>query len=557
MSRKHFQQNALHPYEVDLNRTERPNWGAEVFYWEGDTLVHTGQGHFNMTKALSHLPFPLKASFKKHFISFTKQGNYSPSSYATVIGALAAAMNAQPATAFNIEWIALALNNSAFLNIKSGITQFFLHLKECDSTAISQEALRLLHDTAARRARPSNVLSDDPEKSWLTNEEYDCLLSSVWNNYDTGASSTQVTLIKLLSMQYARRPVQIAHLKIGDIRENNESNSQNIKGRLIDFPGVKDITAESSFRDSKFEPHPLPDHLWELCQIQCHEVKALYEHTLGIKLKNDDLSKLPLFCCEDRIKEACHIIQNKHQINPLEKLDSALFHLKKNWISRIIRWEMNTPNCEYGVEKSQWSLRPKPPTSHRTSRPMFINATRMRHTRARQLARQGVPKHILSHWLGHTYGKTLDSYYNDPAEQARKIDEAMAPVLIPIAMAFSGKLIDSEDQATRATDPTSKLELACAGELKSVGYCGKHSYCATTTVPVPCYRCKHFEPLVDAPHQEVLEALVQRQASEEQLLMIGGQRNLLIPIDLSADIRAVENCIARCNARKAEREIAS
>jgi hypothetical protein len=128
----------------------------------------------------------------------------------------------------------------------------------------------------------------------------------------------------------------------------------------------------------------------------------------------------------------------------------------------------------------------------------------------------------------------------------------MAPVLAPLAMAFTGTLIDSEDQATRAKDPSSKLEFARAGELKSVGRCGKHSFCATTSVPIPCYRCKHFEPLVDAPHQEVLEALVQRQAAEGQLLNIGGLRNLLVPIDLSADIRAVENCIARCNARKVE-----
>jgi hypothetical protein len=52
-----------------------------------------------------------------------------------------------------------------------------------------------------------------------------------------------------------------------------------------------------------------------------------------------------------------------------------------------------------------------------------------------------------------------------------------------------------------------------------------------------------------------LDALQQRQSAEEQMLKIGGQRNLLIPIDLSSDIRAVENCILRCNARKAEREI--
>ncbi|MEJ5059400.1 MULTISPECIES: hypothetical protein [unclassified Pseudomonas] len=186
---------------------------------------------------------------------------------------------------------------------------------------------------------------------------------------------------------------------------------------------------------------------------------------------------------------------------------------------------------------------------------MIVTAIRMRHTRARQIARKGVPKHILSHWLGNTSERSIHAYYNDPAEEARKIDEAMAPMLAPLAMAFAGTLIDSEDQAKRASDPTSKLEFAHEGKLKDVGRCGKHSFCATTSVPIPCYRCMYFEPLVDAPHHEVLEALLQRTEAERQVLKIGSPRNLLIPIDLSADIRAVENCITRCNFRKAERGI--
>lgn len=557
MNSKTSHPSMLMPNGVDLKRTERPNKQGEAFYWEGDSLVHTGQRQFTMATCLSQLSPSLKASFKKQLISFTKQGDYAPSSYATVVGALTAALNANPAKAFDTNWITQALKNSAFINSKPGITRFLLHLQEYDSAAISKETLRLLNDTASRRAGPRNVLSDDPEKSWLTNEEYEGVLSAIWNNYDSGISATQVTLIKLLSMQYARRPIQIAHLKIGDVFESDGTDSQGLTGRIINFPGVKDMTAETDFRDSKFEPHLLPDHLWELCQIQIHEIRALYEHTLGLKLKDDELKKLPLFCSEERIKEAQNIIQNNYQLKPLENLESEQFHLRKNWITRILRWEMNTPTTEYGAGKSQWSLRPKLPISPRTGKPILLNATRLRHTRARQLARQGVPEHMLSHWLGHTSGVSIKSYYSDPAEQARQLDEAMSSVLTPLAMAFSGKLIDSEDEATRANDPTSKLEFARAGELKSVGRCGKHSFCATTTVPIPCYRCKYFEPLVDAPHQEVLEALVLRQSAEEQVLRIGGTRNLLIPIDLSADIRAVENCIQRCKARKAELEITS
>lgn len=541
--------------EIDLNRTERPNQQGYNFFWEGDALIHAGHTKSDMAEAMSQLSPSLRSSFKQHIISFTQQGDYAPNSFTAFFNALRKALKEYPTSTFNVAWIAQALTRSSFHRYKIGITQFFLHWQERYSAAISQEALCLLNDTAAHRNGPPNVLSDDPEKSWLTDEEYEGLLRAIWDNYDSGASSTQVTLIRLLSMQYARRPLQIAYLKIGDVRESNGSDSQGLTGRIVDFPGVKDVTAETDFRDSKFEPHPLADHLWDLCQIQRCEVRALYEHTLGFALTDDQLKKLPLFCSEVRLEASRQLIEGHYQLDLLENLDSKLFHLQKARISKILTWSDNAPNCFYSAEKRLRTLRPKPPFSPRTGQVMVVTATRMRHSRARQLARQGMPKHILSHWLGHTSERSLDAYYNDPAEHARQLDEAMAPVLTPLAMAFAGTLIDSEDHATRANDPTSKLEFARTGELKSVGRCGKHSFCATTSVPIPCYRCKYFEPLVDAPHQEVLEALVQRQAAEEQMLKIGGTRNLLMPIDLSSDIRAVENCIAHCYARKAEREM--
>lgn len=541
--------------EVDLNRTERPDQQDKTFYWDGDTLNNIGQTKLNMIKALSQLSPLLKDSFKQHSISFTRQGNYSPSSCINIFTGIRTALNAHHTKTFDTIWIAKSLKISSFHNYKRGITQFFLYWQERDTTAIDHDALCLLNDTAARRAGPRNVLSDDPEKSWLTTEEYDDLLRAVWDNYDSGTSGTQITLIRLLSMQYARRPIQIAHLKLGDIYDSDGSNSRGLTGHIINFPGVKDITAETDFRDSAFEPHPLADHLWDLCQAQRQEIRALYEHTLGFSLTDDQLNKLPLFCSEARIEEARQLIEEHLQLNLFESLDSRLFHLRKLRISQILTWKENTPALNHDAEKPQRSLRPKPPISPRTGKSMVVSATRMRHTRARQLARRGVPKHMLSDWLGHTSEKTLAAYYNDPAEEARQLDEAMAPALAPLAMAFAGMLIDSESKATRAGDPTSKLEFAHGGALTSVGRCGKHSFCTTTSVPIPCYRCRHFEPLVDAPHQEVLDALVYRQAAEKQTLKIGSPRNLLIPIDLSADIRAVENCIARCNARKAEREL--
>jgi len=541
--------------EVDLQRTDRTELRSETFYWEEDDLIHIGQGRLKMTDALSPLSDALKESFKQHVISFSKQGDYSPYSYLNIVASLNATLKACPTSTIDATWIARALTKPSFHRSKSAITRLFLHWQERDSAAINPDIIRFLNDAAAHRNGPRNVLSDNPEKSWLTDEEYENLLRTVWDNYDCGTSETQVTLIKLLSMQYSRRPSQIALLKVGDVRESDGTDTQGFIGRIINFPGIKDITAETSFRDSKFEPHILADHLWNLCTIQRHEIKKLFEHTLGFFLSDEQLEKLPLFCSEARIKEARKLIENQYQLNLLESLDNNLFHLRKGRIVDIIKWTNNSPNCSYGMKPTRQSFRPKPPISLRTGQIMVVTATRMRHTRARQLARQGVPKHILSHWLGHTRERTLDAYYNDPAEQARRLDEAMASTLNPLAMAFAGTLLDSESQAIRADDPASKLEFASAGELKSVGRCGKHSFCSTTSVPIPCYRCKYFEPLVDAPHHEVLEALIQRQAAEEKPLRIGGQRSLLIPIDLSSDIRAVENCITRCNDRKAARKM--
>jgi hypothetical protein len=61
--------------------------------------------------------------------------------------------------------------------------------------------------------------------------------------------------------------------------------------------------------------------------------------------------------------------------------------------------------------------------------------------------------------------------------------------------------------------------------------------------------------LVDAPHEEVLGALKYRQTQEQTVIMKSGSiRNLLVPIDLSDDIRAVERCIALCKVKKAKDE---
>jgi integrase len=534
--------------DISLDRTTRPESESSDLLWDGDMLKWVGMWQVDCS-AFNVLESETQRSLREHLIPFAKQRKYSMGTFRGIVQAFTYSLAQHPTSGFDMRWLAKAITVRSVAIHIGGIRSFFIYWQERHPQAITSDALQFLARPHRRGNNGKNVLSDDPKKSWLTDMEYDAVLRRVWDNYDQAITEIQITLMRLLALQYARRPVQLAHLKIGDFREG-PAKEGGTGGRRIHFPGAKDKGAEENFRDSKEEVHPVGDHIWDLFHIRKHEVKALFEKKLDRMLTEQELAQLPIFTTEAQLEQAIEVLTNHYRIDWRAKLSDRIFHVKSFTVGKVLRWLSNKMG-----DNSDKEQKPSPPLSHRTGKPIKISATRMRHTRARQLARLGTPKHVLSFWLGHESEKTLDSYYNDPAEEARQINAAMKGALVPLAMAFTGKLLDDESQSTRANDPESTLEFAVDGNLKNVGKCGKHSFCATTSVPIPCYRCKMFEPMVYAPHEEVLLALLKRQVEEDAMIKIGGNRRLLTPIDLGPDIRAVQACIARCNARKAELEI--
>ncbi|MYM39795.1 site-specific integrase [Duganella qianjiadongensis] len=533
--------------DLNLDRTARPGSRPGTPFWEGDLLKVVGIMNIDCS-GFKVLEPETRHSLREHLLLFAESKKYATTSYIGAVRSLNNSLTQYPTREFDLAWLVKAITLSGVKTTKGTLKSFFIYWKDRYPLAISSDALQLLVRSLPRTKRPRNVLSDDPEKSWLTDLEYDALLQCIWDNYDHGITTTQVTLMRLLSLQYARRPVQLTSLKIGDFRDG-PAEGGGTGGRRISFPGAKDKGALQNFRDSKEEVHPVAVHLWDLFQIQKHAVKALFKEKLDIALTEQELAQLPVFIHAAQLENAVEALTSHYGFDWRTHLDNWLFHIGNKNVSSILAWRSNTLG-----DNSDKSKKQSPPLSHRTGRPIKVSSTRIRHTRARQLARLGTPKDVLSFWLGHTYEKTIDSYYNDPAEEARYLDETMKGALVPLAMAFTGKLLDDASQASRANDPESTLEFATGGNLKDVGKCGKHSFCATTSVPIPCYRCKLFEPLVYAPHDEVLNALQKRQAAEDAMIKIGGTRKLLTPIDLGPDIRAVQSCIAKCNVRKAELE---
>lgn len=532
---------------IDLMQTSRTRYNVD-FVWNGDWFVLVGAEKCDCSAFRSLHPH-IATAFREALLEFSALNRYANISIIRLVKTLRYALGQFPTSTFSLEWVAKALTIGSFISTKGIIDAFFIFWKSRFSEAISDDALRVLVKTRRNGARSSNVLSDDPQKSWLTEAEYSTLLHYVWNNYDLGAMGTQTTLIRLLSMQYARRPVQLASLKISDFRDDPKTDV-GVTGRRICFPGAKDQQADGNFRNSKIEVHPIADHLWDLFEIRKSEVKSIFSRSCKSELTDSDISSLPLFTTLSQIRKAKETLLSHYGLDWQENLNHQLFHMSPYLMSTIIGWKHTRTPIDEGVTNRNLPS----PLSHRTGKPMLVNANRMRHTRARQLARLGMPRHVLSFWLGHTHEGSIDAYYNDPAEDARKLNDVIGDALAPLALAFAGKLIDDRSQATRSNDPASILELAKDGDLKSVGACGNYSFCATTSIPIPCYRCKYFEPLVDAPHLEVLNALLARQAEEEKMIKIGGNKKMLLPLDLSADILAVRNCILRCNIRKSELE---
>jgi integrase len=399
---------------------------------------------------------------------------------------------------------------------------FILYWSKFSPEAIDEPSILALQSfSSIKPPRPSgsNVRSDDESEGWLTDEEYHAIIDTIWSDFELGINSLWNTTASLLCAQYGRRPIQLAHLKIKDLKQITEVE------RNIEFPGAKDKESQG-FRLSKFEVHPIGDHLWQLCQRLAAESICEFEKLLG-PLSYNSRQELPLFYPRSGLVERLEIVSETEE-SSLERCASRFFHTRAKRMSTALHRSTGTPI---------WS--------NRTNDFIVENAYRFRYTRARQLARLGVSRATLSFWLGHECYKSLDAYYDDPAERSRILNDGVSNIMAPLAQAFRGRLIRNQSEATRASDASSLIELD-GNDNFAVGNCGSEGFC-TASVPIPCYRCTKFEPWLDGPHEEVLARLLERQDEENKTPLPGSGRRILTPLQLDRDIQAVLTVINHCD----------
>jgi len=128
------------------------------------------------------------------------------------------------------------------------------------------------------------------------------------------------------------------------------------------------------------------------------------------------------------------------------------------------------------------------------------------------------------------------------------ISKATDLVLIPLAQAFAGTLVDSEKDAVNGEKKNKRIRFSDEDHDISLATCGEHGYCSEYA-PVACYTCSLFQPWTDAPHEVVLNFLL---TERDRIAEVTNDARVTTAQDRS--ILAVMEVIKKCDIRKQEKK---
>lgn len=355
-----------------------------------------------------------------------------------------------------------------------------------------------------------------PYSGPLTQIEMAALLNWASNAFAVKAINlTQYSFFLTLAFT-GRRAVQIRSLRSVDLKYREDANGRDY---IVKFPRVKQPGV--GFRKA-FRSLSVNEDLYLILLNQAEASQSHVERVLGKKLPASIQQQIPIFLAEDRIEGLRDI---EHLVACLDEIPDYL-HLPFSAAMRLLRVVAvkNTARSERTGE--------------------FINFTsrRFRYTKGTNLARRGISGVVLAMALDHTDTQNVDVYTANTEEMAEQINEIMTPFLAPLAQAFAGKLINSERDALRAKDPHSRVK---NDNSRTIGNCGTYAFCASGYRA--CYMCVSFQPWRDAPHEEVLEEVLNERKRQK---VLGVSQSVIQATDIL--LLAVQQVILLCKQAKPE-----
>ncbi len=344
-----------------------------------------------------------------------------------------------------------------------------------------------------------------PSSGPFTDIELQGILSAVSLCFSSKRISLRDTCLAMLLAMTGRRSSQIAALKLKDISADSD-------GYWINFPRAKQ---RNQYWRSTFNRVSIVNDLWVLLSQQSSSVCDEFAKAIGQNLSSDVIPNLPLFPKELRELSA-------GDLEPL--LANDVLHVS----SRTVAVRLLHVSKKIGVK------------SERTGVNISLSPVRFRYTLGTNLAREGRGEYVIAEALDHSDIQNVGVYVKNVPEIAGRIDKAVAFQLAPYAQAFNGMLVTSEGEAKRGDIRASRI----SDGTSNIGTCGSYGFC-DSNAPISCYTCVHFQPWLDAPHEKILDYLI-----EERDLICETCDDLKIASINDRVILAVADVIRRCQVAK-------
>lgn len=356
-----------------------------------------------------------------------------------------------------------------------------------------------------------------PDKGALTDLEYEALQERLLEGFERDEIDLADYMLATLFCATGRRPAQLADLKGGDLVEARSSDG--LREFVLNVPRRK--VRGGGWR-AEFKAVALTPEIGMAVRVLIAENEAKLR-TLRSDARGEVLKRLPLFPAWKVIQDA--VLNEGDALSELMATDAA---------------HLTTPVMRLRLERTVAALSV---ISERTDGPIRVFPTRLRRTLATRAAREGYGPLIIAELLDHTDDQNARVYTENVPEHVDAINEAMARQLAPLAQAFAGVLVRSEREALRGDDPTSRVRTDSGS---AAGTCGHFGFCGALA-PIACYTCRHFQPWIDGPHENVLHGLLAERERIQQLT----QDTAIAAIN-DRTIFAVTQVIQMCEARRSE-----
>ena len=359
------------------------------------------------------------------------------------------------------------------------------------------------------------VLHQCPHTGAYTLTEQQSLLIWAGNAFQEKILSLEEFAWFYLIYATARRPSQIRALRICDVTHKVVNNS-NIYS--INIPRAKQRGGK--FR-SECRSLTITEDLYLIVVNQIKEVKFFVSSKFPT-LDETDIEQLPVFLNRDSLREMI-ISDYKSVITNTPDylhLSAISVHYMDRQISR---------KCDA--------------ISERTGDYIHFTPVRCRRTRATNLVRNGITGVQLAYLLDHSDTQQLFVYTQHTGELALRIFDKMNDAMELLSAKFEGRLIHSEDQALRGDDPNSRVFQSSNNQ---VGNCGGSPACNSGLKA--CLLCSQFQPLLDAPWEDVLLDLMEEIEHKQAM---GASDLILQSFNLQlAHVKAIMNACDKIKLEK-------